>query len=969
MSWLGNSSSALRTAPTALFSKPFSLVVWALKRLIANSGLAMCVLIALLASVALSVSIPVYAEGASLRLLQKEIAHKEQQSGRSAFALLFRYVGAWNEPLEWDRIASADTFLSGAGLQRLGLPLDGLGRHARTEQMQLFMPPSANPDTSDQKQFLKNVTLGFVTGLDAHIRLFEGTYPQSASSIDTPVEGMIMRRMADTVGINVGDEFTLVDETEAGVVSIPIRIVALWEPINANDPAWFFQPDAFSDVVLVPEATFTGPLAEALTQEVGQMLWFARLNGRGLSVAEASPLLSRIQKVRAEAGGMVQGLKLEQSPADALQHYRQEASALTMQLAVLSVPVFGLVFYFASLVASLLVNRQRGEIALLKTRGIHNANIIGVYIVEWLILGALALSAGPFIGIFFADMMGRMQSFLTIAPDAPGLRSTLTWQSLRFGILAVLLTIAAALMPALVATRRTLVDEQQQAARTQRPPFWQRFYLDVLLLIPPVYGIYQLRSKSSEVGATGTNPLSDPLPALVPVLLCFALGLFAVRIIPMLLEILARLAKLPPWTAPLVALRSLARQPSSYRGPLLLLILTLSIAAFSASMAATLDGALRHSITYQVGAATQLIETGQSTEEQGGTGEANIERKNIEEEARFLFIPVTDHLEVSGITSATRVGSYQATIQIGGINEHAQLVGIDRLDFPNVVTHFERAWGNGASLGTLMNLLARVPEGVVVSEDVLTQGFAVGDTLPATLELYGDRRHVKFVIVAAVDLWPGYYPQDGPILVANLNYIFDQMGGTYPYDVWIARDPEANLDDIVQGTRAQGFTVIDAYDTATMIRDEQMHPRRQGLFGLLSVGFIASGLLTLLGFLLAALINARRRAIELGVLRALGMSGLQVGITLTIEQCVLVASGLAAGTGIGLLVAKVVVPLYQVGAGKYPGTPAYPPVIAWNDVAIMYVVFGGALLVTLLALALILSRMQLFVAVKLGDVN
>jgi putative ABC transport system permease protein len=330
---------------------------------------------------------------------------------------------------------------------------------------------------------------------------------------------------------------------------------------------------------------------------------------------------------------------------------------------------------------------------------------------------------------------------------------------------------------------------------------------------------------------------------------------------------------------------------------------------------------------------------------------------------------VSDHLEVNGVTAATRIGSYDAAIQLGGISQQAQLVGIDRVDFPKVINRFDRAWGEGQSLGHLMNLLARTPDGAIVSKDVLSKGLKVGDALPAVLTLFGDRREVRFRIVAAVDLWPGYYPQDGPIVVSNLNYIFDQMGGQYPYDVWISRAADAKVDTIVSGVRGLGIAVVDARDAATLIAEEQAQPRRQGLFGLLSVGFIASGALTLLGFLISALISARRRAIDLGVLRALGMSGFQVAIELIIEQVLLVAAGIGAGTGIGLLAARLVVPLLQVGAGPHPGTPAYPPQIAWDQVSLIYIVFAAALLLTLFALSFTLGRMKLFQAIKLGDAN
>lgn len=955
----------------------------ALRRLGANLGLALCALVALVAAVALSISIPVYAEGASLRLLQSEIVRQEQQTGRSPFVLLFQYVGSWSRPLEWDRVQPADAYITGPGVEGLGLPLNGIARHVRTDQMKLFFPPSSG----EQNQFLTNVTLGFMTGMDPYITIVDGKLPRPSTdplprtgpSSGKPVDAMIMRALADQIGVNVGDEFRLVATTGGAVASIPIRITALWEPTNPRDPAWFFQPDTLLNVVLIPEATFTGPVAAVLRNEVGQVVWFVRMNGTGLTASQAAPLLAQVESVRAQAAGSVQGLRLMQSPEDALGRYRAGVAMLIRQLFVFSIPILGLVIYFTTLVASLLVNRQRGEIALLKTRGVRDAQIMGIYVVEWSILGVIAMLIGPPLGLGFALFMGRTQSFLQLATSSPDLSLVLTPESLSYGGAAVGLAIFASLVPAFAASRRTLVDEQQQAARTLRPPLWQRFYLDILLLVPPAYGIYQLRTTGGlwqGQAAQGTDPFSNPLLIMVPVLLCFGFGLLAVRLVPTLLELLARLAALPTWTAPLVALRSLARQPVAYRGPLLLLILTLSLAAFSASMAATLDGALYATITYRVGAATQLIETGQSTERQQGAQQPGSnqseqpERKNIEEEARFLFVPVDDHLQVKGIQAVARVGRYEANVQLGGVNRQAQLVGIDRLDFSQVIQHFSREWGSGESLGSLMNMLARTPEGVIVSENLLqNSGLKVGDTLPAQLAMYGDRREVKFVILAAVKLWPGFYPQDGPIMVANLEYIFDQMGGNYPYDVWITRDPQVQVESIVDEVRHLGITVVGTYDTAAIITEEQLKPQRQGLFGLLSVGFVAAGIITLLGFLISALITARRRAIELGVLSALGMSGWQVALAVIVEQVALITAGIGAGTGIGLLSAWLVVPLLQVGAGPYPDTPGYPPQIAWDAVTIIYAVFAVALLLTLLAMAGIMGRMQLFQAVKLGDVH
>ena len=171
------------------------------------------------------------------------------------------------------------------------------------------------------------------------------------------------------------------------------------------------------------------------------------------------------------------------------------------------------------------------------------------------------------------------------------------------------------------------------------------------------------------------------------------------------------------------------------------------------------------------------------------------------------------------------------------------------------------------------------------------------------------------------------------------------------------------------GVRARGINVVDRVDSAELLLKEQTRPQRQGVFGMLSVGFVTAGFLTLLGFVISSLITARRRVLELGVLLPLGLRNWQVLAALALQLAIDEAIGLAAGTGIGVLAAVQVVPLLQIGAGPFPGTPPYPARVAWNEVTSIYLVFAGAMALALALLGMALSRLQLFQAVKLGDVN
>jgi putative ABC transport system permease protein len=151
------------------------------------------------------------------------------------------------------------------------------------------------------------------------------------------------------------------------------------------------------------------------------------------------------------------------------------------------------------------------------------------------------------------------------------------------------------------------------------------------------------------------------------------------------------------------------------------------------------------------------------------------------------------------------------------------------------------------------------------------------------------------------------------------------------------------------------------------ILNEQRQPQRQGLFGLLSVGFVAAAILTVLGFLLYALFSFRRRFIELGILRAIGLSTSQMTVLLAAELAFLILVGMAAGTGLGVWVSSWFIPYLQVGAEAASRVPPFEVQIAWFAIFRIYILFGLLFLGALSGLTALLVRMKIFQAVKLGE--
>lgn len=926
--------------------------------------LMLCLLAGLIVAVGILFSIPLYADAVQHRLLQGELT--EAGTYRPPFSFLWRYIGAWNGNIDREQYQPLDEYLSRQAQGTIGLPLSTLVRHAQTDKLRLF--PAADAQTFSGREPLLWMTLGFISGLEDHIQLVEGAFPREAAP-GSDVEVLVSQTLADQLGLQVGERYMLLGQGSKGA-RIPVKIAGVWRAANPGEPFWFYQPQSFYEVLLSSEAAFTSQVLPSFEKPLASVVWYQVFDGDRVRSADVPRLLDGVTTVEARVTALLNNTTLDASPVAALKTYSGAARTLTLVLTIFSVPVLLLVLYFIGQIAAMVVQRGQGEIALLRSRGTTRVQVLFIHFLEGLLIGGLGLIIGLAMGAALAQWMGRMRSFLDPSlTDSGALLIVFSPQTMWYGLIGVGLAIASMLFPALSASRHTIVTFRWSQARSLRKPFWQRFYLDGLLLIPTIYGWYVLRQQGNIAAGQG-GLFSNPLLFLVPALFCFSLALIFMRVFPLVLRGLAWLADRLPGVTTLLTLRQVARSTGQYAGPLLLLTITLSLAAFTASMAATLDHHLHDQAYYQVGADVNLSELGEdTTEQQQATlpGQQPVPQPRKEGEPRWLFVPVSEHLRVNGVKAAARVGDYSVTSNIGGRQQTGRLLGIDRAEFP-AVAFFRNDFASREVLGGLMNRLAHNRANILVSREFLAQNnLKIGDPLKLTINAAGDFKTIDFAAAGALDLFPTAYPQDGPFFIANLEYIFEQMGGLYPYDVWLATDRSADVEQIAQDVRALGITVVTAEDARALIDAEQSRPERQGLFGLLSTGFLAAAALTVLGFLVYAIVSFRRRFIELGMLRAVGLSVTQMALFLTGEQAIVILTGAGLGTLLGVAASQIFIPFLQFGASKAAMVPPFVVQIAWNQLWTIYAVFGVMFLIAVGVLIALLVRMKVFEAVKLGE--
>ena len=771
-----------------LISRTWAVAAVAARRLWAHRWLSLATAWGLLVVAVFALCVPLYSDAVYHRVLNRELGVVRNDGPRlPPFAFVFRNGVYWQQADPWEDLQRADFFVDRQLPGLLQLPRAGLIRYLQTASLNIDSAAKSTYGELDRP--LIKVPLTAVSAFADHVRLVEGDLPgefalptqllsetaeaSPSTAEGEPLKALISQPLAEELGVQMGDRFLA--RSDPGISSpftIPVEIAGVWMPNDRNEPYWFYKPYEMKRMLIVSEQAFAQRVAPLLGRQLREVLWYTEFDGGGVRVWDVPGLIARIEDVVERGKTPYLNSSLQVSPLELLQRYQRDSQALAAQLYVFSIPLFVLAFAFILLASGLSANDQRNEVAVMRSRGASVWQTTGIAFIQAALLSALALAASLPASMLVVGIVGQTRSFLHFTGNE-ALPVTVTAAGLPIALVTLGLAVLIMVAPMIGAARNTIVTFKSERARTLRPPWWQRLGLDFLLLIPTLYWTYLLLQAGTldifAIGTTGDGPFRNPTLFLLPALALLALALLFIRCLPPLLQIIAWGLGRLPGTAFVLAARQLARSPSLYATPVLLLVLTLALAAFTASVAATLDQHLEQQKQYDVGADVRLVQTGQSAPGSsdgwfnpfpGAASSAGAESSVAASGPRWLFLPISEYRDLAGAQAATRVGDFQMVTRfsVGG-DVGGRFIGIDRLDYPGVA--FWRSDFAGAPLTSLMNALGATPDGVLIPDKVMREnGLQVGDRLPVTVKFpdIGSEVSLPLTVVGSFQLWPTWYP-------------------------------------------------------------------------------------------------------------------------------------------------------------------------------------------------------------------
>ncbi|UJF36304.1 ABC transporter permease [Paenibacillus hexagrammi] len=943
----------------------------------------------LVMAVAFTTSIPMYADGSLKRVVAKSL--QEKSSGLPAGSLLMRYQAVGSDRVGMDELKDVNVYIQEQIPKDIGFPVEAYARSYSIKGSNLSPVDPKKVDPSKRRQ----MTISTLESLNDHVEWTMGN--MAPDHLDNGmIPAVVLEEAMYRNDLHVGDEFRYSASGSNGSSLLTVKIVGAFKPKNENDPYWFQGLEGIVNSLIVSDDLFTKTLLTDKKLPLQLANWYYAFDLSDIQTSQLSPLGNRLERLDINLYQKLKDTKVDLSFQPILAEFKSQSLQMQILLFTLAAPMIAMVFYYIVMNARQSLERQRSVIAVLRSRGGSTRQITGIYLLEGLLLGALALVVGPAIGWFMAKSIGSSSGFLTFV-DRQSIPVGFTVEAMTYGLLAVVIAIMSSVIPAVMFARSSIVNYKQQLARSDRRPFWQRWFLDIVLLGVVAYGFYlfdQRQLLSVQTGLTTDQLQVHPLLFFVPALSIFSLGLFFLRIFPWLLRLFGWLGRrfLP---VPLyLTLAQLSRSASSYYPLMLLLVLTLGLGIYNSSAARTIDLNSTERTLYQYGTDVVLqavwegvsddlptdnpnagssqgggSTSGGSGQGQGGSAggagggqPGSNPGEQIPTKIRYIEPPFQVFRELDGVEAAARVLQTKANVVVSGKSTGQGLVmGIDNVDFAKVAWYRPDLFP--AHINSYLNLLGSYEQAVIIPSNYAKKySLKEGDLLSITIQ----QQPLEFVIVGILPYWPSQYPDQTPFFITNLEYLYDQAS-IMPYEVWLKMKPDAKVAPLINQLQAKHIDLVSVKDVRNELISQKKHPARGGVFGILSLGFLVSVIVSLIGYILYWFFNLSSRVVQFGVLRAMGLSRKQLTGMLLLEQGFTAGLSIALGIGIGKLTSYFFLPFLQTSENIQRQVPPFRVVFDSKDTIQLYLVVAVMMATGAGLLFMHIRRLRVHQAVKLGE--
>ncbi len=900
---------------------------------------------------------PVYTETMLNRSLQNAFGNYIEEKNRYPMSYQVRtsgypkdksYINEKCEILE----DTANTF---------GLPIREMVRY-------YFVTDDSSETNLERSNRKSTVRIASLSELPEHCTIVQGRMYRTEPDEEGILEAIVPLKPMRDQGWLIGEVVTLNNTFYPDGTPVRARIVGTFTAASGDDIYWINAPSTFGYCMFVDQDLFCRLFVNNDFQKSVSGNWFLFYDYSEMKVDRIESILASTEEYNAlfKKGGSHSTFNYYTT---LLQDFLSTEKRIRVTFLVLEVPILVILAAFIFMVARQMLDMEQTEIAVLKSRGTSRRQLIRIYLLQSIVLALLGMIVAVPFALLLVRILSSANAFLEFVRRR-NMRIIFSKDMLLYLGLAALLSVLAMVVPVFRRSSVTIVNHRQRKNKKRSDkPVWQKFFLDVILLLISGYGLFTFYNQKELLSERVLSGAAlDPMLYLSSSLFMLGFGLFLMRVLPLLEKLIYTLFR-EKWSPALYTsyLRVL-RTRKSQNFIMIFLFMTLAIGVFDAVAAHTVNQNSDQNIEYLTGADIVLRERWMDNSE-AAAQDPSVELRYYEPDySRYKSL-------LGQAKSVTKVvNNSDITVSLdGGKVSDVRLLGIQTKEFGETA-RFDTSllpehWFH------YLNALARTESAILLSSNFHEKyGLEIGDTI---YYRGGKNGSARGVIYGFVDYFPTYAPRnyskgnDGIyrenekfLIVANLSYVQENFGVT-PYEIWIRTNGSSAF--IYDFRKEYDLKLTKFVDLNAELQKSRGAAVLQGTNGILTVGFIVALVLCTVGFLIYWILSIRERELQFGIFRAMGMSMKEIIIMLLNEHLYISLFAILIGVVDGFVTSKLFMPLIQIGYSSADTTVPLNVSASAGDMirlgVIVFLMLAGCMTI----LSVIIRKMKIAQALKLGE--
>lgn len=921
--------------------------------------IALCLLIGNMLLIATVISFPLYKKAAFDRMLHDEfqnyLAEESDWPGKNKFVIR----------LEKDK--------GGKNISRLEKYVTGLYQDFGVTEKETIMyyalatqEVTSTMNRSDLSEL--GIHLSFMSNLPEHSELLSGSFfSEDGYNDEGAIEVVINEDCMIANNLLVGEtlQFTYLKDDNGN--PLKIQIVGIFtESRSSDDFYWQIASSDIASSVFMKEelyrSLFTLDNAGKYTMTCTYINLFEYDDLLG---ANAADLLAKGKYLTEESG--YRHSVSETGYVGILEEFVKKQTRIEATLQILQIPVLVLLCAFLLMLCNQMYDMERSEISVIKSRGSSGMQIFLLYLYQSIFLTVMGSLAGIPLGTLFCRVLGSTENFLEFDLNSK-LTITYTEEFYWYLGIAMLASVLITTIPAISRSRVSIVHLKQSNA-LRKKSLWEKLFLDIIFLGISIYGYSTFSKNTKQLTENVLQGESlDPLLYISSSLFIVGLGLFVLRMQPLVIKLIYFIGKKLWKPASYISFLENAKNGRKQQFIMLFMILTISLGMYHSTVARTILENAKVNAEYLEGTDFIVQEVWSDNSAFLSHGDINFS---------YTEPDFSKYAELTNVESYTRVVYDQNAFikQSGSSGTDITLMGIHTKEFGQITEMDDSLLKK--PYHEYLNELALEPMGLLASRNFETAlGYKIGDLITYTNK---DGKSTSGKIIDFYDYWPAYVPTttalqpDGTVsttsnyqLIANIATLQKSFGVT-PYEVWMKLKPGEDTAPIYQWIEDHNLSIKKYSDKQYQINQVVSDPLLQGTNGVLTMGFLVTIVLCVIGYLIYWILSIISREMQFGILRAWGMHKGELFHLLLNEQVFSGVFSIFAGIFIGQLTSTLFVPMLQTA---YAASNQVLPMKLITDETDMFRLYGVIAAVMVLCLGILfflVHKLNVTKALKLGE--